>query len=84
MKNKKIYIIKLNRKFLIYFLVFLILITIGLRKPWRTLKIFNPENQINIIVDPGHGGIDGGTGNIKDILEKDINLDVAIKLKREL
>jgi len=33
-----------------------------------------------IVIDPGHGGIDGGA-NFKNILEKDINLAVALKLK---
>lgn len=33
-----------------------------------------------IAIDPGHGGIDGGT-NIGNILEKDINLAVGLKLK---
>ena len=37
-----------------------------------------------IVVDPGHGGIDGGTGNKNDVLEKDVNLDIALKLKKEL
>ena len=33
-----------------------------------------------IVIDPGHGGVDGGTGFGK-ILEKDINLDVSLKLR---
>lgn len=36
-----------------------------------------------IVVDPGHGGIDGGT-NCYDFLEKEINLAVARKLQKEL
>ncbi len=31
-----------------------------------------------IVIDPGHGGIDGGA-NRNDLLEKDINLDIAKK-----
>ncbi len=39
----------------------------------------DPKNGI-IVIDPGHGGIDGGTS--KDgVLEKEINLDIAKKLK---
>lgn len=38
-----------------------------------------PQKGI-IVIDPGHGGIDGGT--TKDgVIEKDINLDIAKKLK---
>ena len=34
-----------------------------------------------IFIDPGHGGIDGGA-NKDGILEKDINLTIAKKIKR--
>jgi len=36
-----------------------------------------------IVLDPGHGGIDGGT-NTEGILEKDINLEVALVLRKLL
>jgi len=36
-----------------------------------------------ILVDPGHGGPDGGAGD-KDALEKDIALDVSLKLREYL
>lgn len=36
-----------------------------------------------IYIDPGHGGIDPGA-TYKDIYEKDINLSIALKLKKEL
>lgn len=36
-----------------------------------------------IVIDPGHGGIDGGA-TFNGILEKDINLDVSLKLKKML
>ena len=34
-----------------------------------------------IIIDPGHGGLDGGAVGINGTLEKDINLKIAYKLK---
>lgn len=43
------------------------------------IKIRPLDNKI-IVIDPGHGGIDGGT-NIGNILEKDINLSISLKLK---
>lgn len=39
----------------------------------------DPRSGI-IVIDPGHGGIDGGT-NKDGILEKEINLDVGRKLR---
>ena len=37
-----------------------------------------------IIIDAGHGGFDGGTQSADGIIEKDINLQIAIKLKNAL
>lgn len=37
-----------------------------------------------IMIDPGHGGIDGGCGDHGDILEKAVNLSVAQRLQRRL
>ncbi|MDR2932747.1 MAG: N-acetylmuramoyl-L-alanine amidase [Oscillospiraceae bacterium] len=34
-----------------------------------------------IIIDPGHGGIDGGAVGVGDIVEKDINLDISLALR---
>lgn len=45
-----------------------------------------PDNPLKgkiILIDPGHGGIDGGT-NSGNILEKNINLEASIILKTEL
>jgi N-acetylmuramoyl-L-alanine amidase len=42
------------------------------------------NNKITIVIDPGHGGIDGGAeGKIAGV-EKNITLDFAMKLKHEL
>ncbi len=67
MKNRDgVYIIRFNKKILLGLLALIIFFT-GLKMYFRTSKIFNPENLINIVLDPGHGGIDGGTGNVNDI-----------------
>ncbi|MDP4182935.1 MAG: N-acetylmuramoyl-L-alanine amidase [Bacillota bacterium] len=42
-------------------------------------EFIDPNSGI-IVIDPGHGGIDGGTTR-QGILEKDINLDISQKLK---
>ncbi len=84
MRNRDgVYIIRFNKKVLLTIFL-LIILFIVLKGKFRTSKIFNPENQVNIVIDPGHGGIDGGTGDVRDILEKDINLEVGLKLKKEL
>ena len=46
-----------------------------------------PERRANktlIVIDPGHGGIDPGATRGKKILEKDITLAVAKRIKKEL
>lgn len=37
-----------------------------------------------ILIDPGHGGIDGGAKSIHGFLEKKINLEIGTKLKDSL
>ena len=49
------------------------------------ISVINVVNTINsprptIIIDAGHGGFDGGASN-GDVLEKDINLSLALYLK---
>ena len=42
------------------------------------------ENQKVILIDPGHGGIDGGAKSNNGTIEKDINLAISHKLKETL
>lgn len=37
-----------------------------------------------VILDAGHGGMDGGTTSARGLLEKDLNLDIALKLQELL
>ena len=50
------------------------------------LKVNAEENNVQhiILIDPGHGGIDGGAKSKSGTIEKDINLAIAKRLKREL
>lgn len=34
-----------------------------------------------IVIDPGHGGMDGGAVGVDGIVEKDINLNISLKLR---
>lgn len=42
------------------------------------------SNGITVVIDPGHGGVDPGKIGVNDVLEKDINLEIAQKLKEKL
>jgi N-acetylmuramoyl-L-alanine amidase len=44
----------------------------------------NNKEDITILIDPGHGGIDGGAESQNGIIEKDINLKIGLKVKSEL
>ncbi|AND86091.1 N-acetylmuramoyl-L-alanine amidase CwlD [Clostridium tyrobutyricum] len=44
----------------------------------------NKKKDIIILIDPGHGGIDGGAESKDGIKEKDINLKISNKLKNTL
>ncbi len=44
----------------------------------------NEEPKRIILIDPGHGGYDGGAKSKNGTVEKDINLSVANKVKAEL
>lgn len=48
--------------------------------PYKSVK---PLHGITIVVDPGHGGVDGGTMH-GDLLEKDINLAIGLRLREGL
>lgn len=42
------------------------------------------DKQLVIVIDPGHGGRDPGKVGVHNILEKDINLSISLKLKNLL
>jgi N-acetylmuramoyl-L-alanine amidase len=44
----------------------------------------NPLVKKNIIIDAGHGGVDSGTTDYSTFFEKNVNLQIAQKLQREL
>ncbi len=43
----------------------------------------NPEYK-TVIIDAGHGGVDGGTSSADGTVEKDLNLQIALKLDEML
>lgn len=46
-------------------------------------NVSNHEDRVTVIIDPGHGGYDGGTVN-GDLYEKDIVLKIAKRVKEKL
>lgn len=48
------------------------------------VKAEKSDNEKIILIDPGHGGMDGGAKGRDGTLEKDINLAIALKLKISL
>lgn len=48
------------------------------------LKVNAEENNKVIVIDPGHGGIDGGAKSKNGVIEKDINLSISLKTKAAL
>ena len=48
------------------------------------LNVNAEENNKVIVIDPGHGGIDGGAKSENGVIEKDINLSISLKTKAAL
>ena len=40
--------------------------------------------KLTVVIDPGHGGVDGGTADSQGNLEKHINLRIALKISKQL
>ena len=47
-------------------------------------SIQNLNTATRIVIDAGHGGIDGGTTSVTGILEKELNLQIARRLEKFL
>lgn len=46
---------------------------------------FRDKKSIGIVVlDPGHGGYDGGAEGVNGVLEKDVTLKIALQMKQQL
>ncbi|NMF05183.1 N-acetylmuramoyl-L-alanine amidase CwlD [Clostridium beijerinckii] len=67
------------KKWIALFCIFCLMFGI----PVRTNSEENKDKRI-ILIDPGHGGIDGGAKSKSGTIEKDINLSISLKLKKEL
>jgi N-acetylmuramoyl-L-alanine amidase len=51
---------------------------------FQVRKIQGVLGKLTIVIDPGHGGVDGGTADRQGNLEKNINLKIAQKIEKQL
>lgn len=82
-------VIILKRKWIIYFGILLAAIIIATLSIYKLSKVINvsclPTSRKVIIIDPGHGGIDGGmVGTATGVYESKVNLDISLKLRTYL
>ncbi|MDI3480685.1 MAG: N-acetylmuramoyl-L-alanine amidase [Tepidanaerobacteraceae bacterium] len=80
-QNREVF---LSRIHIILILLAVILIDNMLSGKNPTVHVFRywlPLSGRTIVIDAGHGGIDGGTYHKDGTLEKNINLQVALKIK---
>ncbi len=80
-------IIYIRKRWILLFLILLMALLIttliyGSRRAMMTMNV--PSTKKVIVIDPGHGGIDPGAVSRSGILEKDINLKIALYLREYL
>lgn len=51
--------------------------------PTEAVEAFSPmDRELTVIIDPGHGGADGGAVSLTGVYESEINLSIAHKLEQ--
>ncbi len=89
--TKNVWSVCMKRKIELFMILFLLMgaivaswklseLTANVSKEEKKAK----KEEVVIIVDPGHGGEDPGKVGINDVLEKDLNLQIAKKVKKLL
>lgn len=58
--------------------ILLVLFTLNM----RAVEVSAPGKEPCLVIDPGHGGIDGGAVSISGKKESDINLSIGLKLQQ--
>ena len=66
------------------FAAVLFLVATGLCFSAVATPVFAVENELKIVLDAGHGGIDGGVSGRSGVKESEINLALCMLLKEEL
>ncbi|MDF2881972.1 MAG: N-acetylmuramoyl-L-alanine amidase CwlD [Clostridiaceae bacterium] len=71
-----------HRKELVVNIICFLAIIFALQIQFSSVKALTNEDKDKIIlIDAGHGGIDGGAVSNSGTIEKDINLSISLKLK---
>ena len=66
--------------YVVVLLVFLMIVQLGSRVVTVMIEKSPIENRNCIIIDAGHGGIDGGATSCSGVLESQINLQISLRL----
>ena len=93
MENHKKYLLKFYIFVLMYIVMAVFILFLTYKADLKSLRVnifFSEVNNMTevksnksvIIIDAGHGGLDGGAVGVDGIVEKDINLAISLKLKR--
>ena len=67
----------------VLFMFSLVAVFYGTKASDLNLFLPDPLSGVKVVIDPGHGGIDGGASH-GDIVERDITLSMSLKLEKEL
>lgn len=66
----------------ILFVFFIFFISLFVMNRAGIIPTLGSEKKVyTVVIDVGHGGIDPGKVGVNDVLEKDVNLVIALKLK---
>ncbi len=65
---------------IVFYLVASMFTSMGYKAYHTSTIPYNNSKRITVVIDPGHGGEDPGAFVNLNLLEKDINLDIATKL----
>lgn len=72
--------ITISKKAIGFSLIIIFVISLVIVIP--SISVSSPNNKMTIVIDAGHGGIDGGSKGINtEITEKELNLEYAFVLK---
>lgn len=72
------------RRSSILMVVLILCVSFGIYGLYQTdgEQVFQASGQLTVVIDAGHGGMDGGAVGTTGVLEKNLNLEVAKKLEK--
>ena len=66
---------------LICVLIIAVMLTINKVQSINSVGTNKKDYDYTVIIDPGHGGVDGGAVGVDGVVEKGINLSISLKLR---